>query len=418
MSNSCTRRTDCRLCGNTDLVLALPLAPSPIGDHYVSAEARSEPQPSYPLDLFLCNTCGHLQLLDVIAPESLFGEYTFVTASSTGLVQHFRDHAEQVAHRTGVPTGSLVVEIGSNDGTLLAFYRQRGLRTLGVDPAAGIAARATAAGIETLPALFTRGLAETIRRDRGPAALVEANNVYAHVDDIAGLTDGVRLLLAPDGVFVFEVSYLVDTLDKKLFDTVYHEHLSYHALEPLVRFFAAHDLELFDVERIPTKGGSIRGYVQPAGGPRARTAALDALLALEAGRGLDRPETFQRFAADLRIVKDRLHETLTALRGGGGGIAGFGASVTVTTLLHHFELGGMIDYLVDDNPAKQGSYSPGLHLPVLDSRTLHERQPTAVVILAWQYAAAIIKKHARYLDTGGTFLIPLPEVRTIGPGTP
>lgn len=413
MKSSCTRRTDCRLCGSPALTPALPIAASPIGDHYVPADRLAMPQPSHPLDLFLCAACGHLQLLDVLPPDLLFGDYTFVTSSSPGLVDHFRRHAEDVVRRTTPPAGSLVVEIGSNDGSLLRFYRDLGLRTLGVDPAAGIAAQASAAGIETLPAFFTRAVAETIRREHGTATLVEANNVYAHVDDIAGLTDGVRLLLAPDGVFVFEVSYLVDTIEKKLFDTVYHEHLSYHSLAPLVRFFEAHGLELFDVERIPTKGGSIRGFVQLHAGPRPRTAAVDELLGLERARGLASVETFRTFANELETVKERLHEQLSSIRDDGGEVAGFGASVTVTTLLHHFALGRMIDYLVDDNPAKQGLYSPGLHLPVRPSNVIHERPPAAVVILAWQYADAIMKKHARYLDAGGLFVVPLPTVRSV-----
>jgi SAM-dependent methyltransferase len=413
MKGSCTRRTDCRLCGSRALTLALPISASPIGDHYVPVDRLKHAQPSYPLDLFLCAACGHLQLLDVLPPDLLFGDYTFVTSSSPGLVEHFRRHAEDVVRRTTPPAAALVVEIGSNDGSLLRFYKALGLRTLGVDPAAGIAAQASASGIETIPTFFTREVAETMRRERGAATLVEANNVYAHVDDIAGLTDGVRLLLAPDGVFVFEVSYLVDTIEKKLFDTVYHEHLSYHSLAPLMRFFAAHGLELFDVERIPTKGGSIRGFVQLHGGPRPRTAAVDELLRLEQTRGMARVETFRAFADDLAAVKGTLHHELSSIRAGGGEVAGFGASVTVTTLLHHFSLGGMIDYLVDDNPAKQGLYSPGLHLPVRPSQAIHERPPAAVVILAWQYADAIMKKHARYLDTGGRFLVPLPEARIV-----
>jgi hypothetical protein len=287
------------------------------------------------------------------------------------------------------------------------------MRVLGVDPARQIARRATESGVETLPAFFNLAVAEKIRAERGPAALVEANNVYAHADDLAGITDGIAKLLAPDGVFVFEVSYLVDTLEKKLFDTVYHEHVSYHSVAPLVKFFAAHGLELFDIERIGTKGGSIRGYVQPAGGPRRRVPIVDELVELERRLQLDRVETFRKFAAELAAVRDRLHEVLREIRAAGGQIAGFGASVTVTTLLYHFGLGGLLDFLVDDNPSKHGLYSPGLHLPVVSSQALYERKPAATVILAWQYAEPIMKKHARYLEEGGRFVVPLPTVRVI-----
>jgi len=406
-------RTTCRLCGGPNLESALPIAATPIGDAYVPAARKDEPQPSFSLELYLCTDCAHLQLLDVVDPELLFGEYTFVTASSGGLVDHFRRHAEEVVRRASPAVGGLVVEIGSNDGSLLRFYQERGMRVLGVDPAREIARRATDSGIETLPTFFNLAVAERIRSERGPAALVEANNVYAHADDLAGITDGVAKLLAPDGVFVFEVSYLVDTLEKKLFDTVYHEHVSYHSVAPLAKFFRAHGLELFDIERIGTKGGSIRGFVQPAGGPKRRMSIVDELIALERQRKLDRVETFRSFAAELASIRDRLHEVLREVRAAGGLIAGFGASVTVTTLLYHFGLGEFVEFLVDDNPSKHGMFSPGLHLPVVSSQALYERKPAATVILAWQYAEPIMKKHARYLAEGGRFIVPLPDVRVV-----
>jgi SAM-dependent methyltransferase len=407
-------RTTCRLCGSTNLESALPIAATPIGDAYVPAAKKDDPQTVHSLELYLCTDCAHLQLLDVVDPEILFGEYTFVTASSGGLVDHFRRHSEEVVRRASPAAGGLVVEIGSNDGSLLRFYQQRGMRVLGVDPAREIARRATESGVETLPTFFNREAAEKIRAQRGPAVLVEANNVYAHADDLAGITDGVAELLAPDGVFVFEVSYLVDTLEKKLFDTVYHEHVSYHSVAPLVKFFLAHGLELFDIERIATKGGSIRGYVQPVGGPKRRMPIVDELVELERKLQLDRVETFRAFAAELSGIRDRLHQVLRDIRAKGGRIAGFGASVTVTTLIYHFGLGEFLDYLVDDNPSKHGLFSPGLHLPVVSSDALYEKKPAATVILAWQYAEPILKKHARYAAEGGRFIVPLPEVRVVG----
>jgi SAM-dependent methyltransferase len=407
-------RTTCRLCGGPNLESALPIAATPIGDAYVTAAKKDEPQPQFSLELYLCTDCAHLQLLDVVDPELLFGEYTFVTASSGGLVDHFRRHAEEVVARTTLAPGGLVVEIGSNDGSLLRFYQDRGMRVLGVDPAREIARRATESGVETLPTFFNLAVAEKIRAERGAAALVEANNVYAHADDLAGITDGVAKLLAPDGVFVFEVSYLVDTLDKKLFDTVYHEHVSYHSVGPLVKFFKAHGLELFDIERIGTKGGSIRGYVQPAGGPKRIRPIVDELVELESRRQFDRVETFRHFAGELDGIRDRLHELLQTIRNENGRIAGFGASVTVTTLIYHLRLGDFLDYLVDDNPSKHGLYSPGLHLPVVSSQALYERKPAAVVVLAWQYAEPIMKKHAAYATEGRKFIVPLPEVRIVG----
>jgi SAM-dependent methyltransferase len=380
----------------------------------VSAERVHEVQPSFPLTVYLCEACGHLQLLDVVSPEVLFREYTFETASSPGLVHHFRRHAGHVAERIGLRSDGLVVEVGSNDGSLLAEYKRMGVRVLGVDPARRIAASATERGIDTRCAFFSSQLARALRADHGPAALVEANNVYAHADDLVDLTEGVRDLLADDGVFVFEASYALDLIDSCLFDTIYHEHTSYHSVAPLVAMFERLGLELFDVERIATKGGSIRGYVQKRGGPRPVSDSVGETLALERSRGLADGSTYQRFAERLEVAKEVLHTSIAPFVARGEQVAGFGASVTVTTLIHHFELGGLIQYLVDDNPSKHGLYSPGLHRPVRSSEQLHGADPPGVVLLlAWQYAKPIVERHAKYAERGGRFFLPLPEPRFV-----
>lgn len=409
------RRTTCRLCDSPDLQLALPLTPTPIGDHYVPQSQREVPQPAFPLELHLCGACGHVQLLEVVDPVALFGAYTFVTASSLGLVEHFRRHADEVCRRFPPPSGSLVVEIGSNDGSLLRFYQDRGCRALGVDPARDVAARATAAGIETLPTFFTSQLARELREQRGPAAVIEANNVFAHADELRDIVRGVRALLADDGVFVFEVSYLIDLVEKCLFDTVYHEHLSYHSVEPLVRFFRSEGLELCEIERIGTKGGSLRGYVRHAAACPTPSPIVAELVALERRERIREPATWQRYTAELAAAKHALHRELDRVRNENKGpIAGFGASVTVTTLAYHFNLGARLALLLDDNPNKRGLLSPGFHLPVDSSDRLYAADPpAAVVVLAWQYADVIIGKHQRYLAAGGRFIVPLPKVRVV-----
>jgi SAM-dependent methyltransferase len=412
------RRSSCRLCDSSDLHLALPLTPTPIGDHYIAESQRDMPQPVFPLDLHLCGDCGHVQLLEVVDPQSLFGDYTFVTASSPGLVDHFRRHADEVCRRFPPAGGSLVVEIGSNDGSLLRFYQERDCRVLGIDPARDVAARAAAAGVETLPTFFTSDLAREIRSKRGPAALIEANNVFAHADELRDIVRGVRTLLADDGVFVFEVSYLIDIVEKCLFDTVYHEHLSYHSVEPLARFFRSEGLELCDIERIGTKGGSLRGYVRHAAACAAPSPIVAELIALEQRAKIRELSTWQRYTAELAVAKQALHRELDRVQSEDTGpIAGFGASVTVTTLLYHFDLGRRLSMLLDDNPNKRGLLSPGYHLPVCSSAQLYEpNPPAAVVVLAWQYADMIMGKHARYIDAGGRFIVPLPTVRVLTRG--
>lgn len=413
MSAIIHRRDTCRLCGSRDVELVFQLAPTPIGDAYVTADKRDVPQPLFPIDLFLCRACGLAQLLDVIAPEVLYGDYIYVTASSLGLGDHFRGYAEQVRDAIRPPQGSLVVDIGSNDGTLLKCFGQLGMRTLGVEPAEHIARAATAAGAETIAGFFTPDLARCIRDQHGPARVITANNVFANVDDLESMTTGIRDLLAPDGVFVCESYYVADVVRNMVFDFIYHEHISSFAVTPLHAFFERMGMRLLDVVHVPTKGGSLRYTVGLASGPRQPTPAVAALLEEERRAGVCDPRTFKAFAARIDALRVKTCETLADLQAAGRSIAGFGASITATTLIYHFSIGGSLDYLVDDNPAKQGRFSPGLHLPVHSATALYERRPDAVVILAWRYADPIIRNHQAYLRAGGRFIVPVPEVKVV-----
>jgi SAM-dependent methyltransferase len=406
-------RDTCCLCGSRNLQLVLSLAPTPIADDYVAADHLAETQEHFPLDLALCKDCGHTQLLDAVNPDLLFRNYTYRTSVSLGLVDHFRKVAERLIEQLQIGPGSLVVEIGSNDGSMLRFFKDRGATVLGVDPATGIAAAATASGIETIPKFFTPDLAARVRRERGPARLVIANNVFAHADALGAIADGIRELLAPEGIFVFEVSYMVDIVEKMLWDTIYHEHLCYHAVKPLENFFRLHAMQLVDVERIPTKGGSIRGIAQRKDGPRPVAPAVCELMDLEARIKFGEAQTFLDFAAKIQALKRQLLDLLAGLRAQGKTVAGYGASATVTTLLHHFDLGDKLDFIVDDNAVKQGTYSPGHHIPVLAPLALLDRRPDYVVILAWAYAEPIVKKNQTYLERGGHFIVPLPRNRII-----
>lgn len=408
-----TRRDSCRLCGASDLEVALSLAPTPIGDAYVPRQRLGEVQECFPLDVYLCRRCGHSQLLDVIDPTVLYADYIYVTSSSLGLVEHFESYANHVLARVNPPMGALVVDIGSNDGTLLRFFQQRGMHVLGVDPAREIAIRVGQSGIETLPDFFTADLGRKIRRERGPAAVVTANNVLANCDDLDDMIDGIHALLAPDGVFVFEVFYLVDLMQNVVFDFIYHEHLDYHTVKPLAAFFQRHGMELVDIERVSTKGGSLRGIVQVAGGPRSVSASIGTLLALEKDLAIHSVETFRAFSVQINGVRDRLLRLLRDLKEQGKMIAGYGASCSVTTLMYHFQLFDLLDFVVDDNPAKQGLSTPGCHIPVFSPQLLYERRPDYVVILAWRYFEPIIRQHREFLAQGGHFIVPLPQVEVV-----
>jgi len=408
----CHRRDTCRLCGGRRLTPVLELTPTPPANAFVDAARLSEPQQAYPLDVFFCEDCAHVQLLDVVDPELLFADYVYVSGTSPVFVEHFRAYAEAIANTYAPqsPNG-LVLDIGSNDGTLLSQFKALGFPVLGVDPAREIAARATAAGIETLPAFFSHYLARTLRQERGTAQIITANNVFAHADDLVGITEGIRTLLADGAIFVFEVSYLVDVFEKTLFDTIYHEHLAYHSVKPLQRFFQTQGMELIATERVGSHGGSLRGVAQLKGGPHRVTPSVQALIAREEELGLDRAETLQAFSDKIGRVKAELIALLRDLKSAGGTIAGFGAPAKATTLMYHFGIGpDVIDFIVDDSPLKQGLYSPGMHIPVLPSEAIFSKKPDAVVILAWNFAEPIMRNHARYLEQGGRFIVPLPNV--------
>lgn len=414
MSALCRRRETCRLCGSRRLKLALSLAPTPPANAFVPAERRGIEQPRFPLDVFFCEECHHLQLLDVVDPSVLFEDYVYVSGTSPVFVRHFEQYARDIFHRFIREPDRLVVDIGSNDGTLLKFFQQLGCRVQGVDPAKKIAETAAANGVPTIADFFTPALADRIRAEQGAAVVVTANNVFAHIDDLDAVVDGINRLLEPHGVFVFEVSYLADVVQNILFDTIYHEHLAYHSVRPLIRFFDNHGFELIEALRVPSHGGSLRGVAQRKGGPHAVGLSVSEAVSLERALGLDRLETFHAFAQNIERLKDQLGRLLRQLKADGNRIAGFGAPAKATTLMFHFEIGpDLIDFIVDDSPWKQGLFSPGYHIPVVPASELYRRRPNYVVVLAWNFADPIMNAHRRFLDEGGHFIVPLPELRVV-----
>ncbi len=407
------RRDTCRLCDSRELATVLSLVPTPIGDDFVPAARLADPQPACPLELMLCADCGQVQLLNVVDPDAIYREYTYTSSVSLGLVEHFERYVDDALPWVAPRADGLVVELGSNEGAMLRAFQKRGVRVLGVDPARQIAARATSAGVETLPEYFTPGLARTVRERYGPASLIIANNVFANIDDLHSVMAGVAELLSPDGAFVFETSYMLDVVERCLLDTIFHEHVSYFAVGPLERFFRRHGMTLVDVARVAPKGGSIRGFVRRTGAGRASTAVA-ASIAEERQAGLDRVDAFARLATRLEDRKRTLLDLLDDSRRQGQTIAAYGAAVGLTTMVYQFGLGPYLSYIVDDSETKQGTFSPGLHVPVLPSSALEERRPDATIILAWRYADPIMKRHTEYAARGGRFILPLPDVRVVG----
>jgi SAM-dependent methyltransferase len=412
MNVTMRRRSGCRLCGSSRLEKGFSLTPTPPANAFVPQAALSTPQITFPLDVYLCLDCGHLQLIDVIDPRVLFEHYVYVSGTSPSFVAHFQSYAEQTIEQLGLKPGDLVVDVGSNDGTLLSFFKEAGMRVIGIDPAIEVADLANKKGIDTINDFFTASLARDIVDKHGPAALITANNVFAHADDLQGILEAVRCLLSPSGAFVFEVSYLVDVYQNVLFDTIYHEHLDYHRVEPIRRFFKRNDMILFDSQRVSSHGGSLRGYAALAESGRSESANVSDLIKLEQQLKLGAIDTYREFAQQIDRRRLELTALIRGLKDAGKKIAAYGAPAKATTFMYHFGLGAdVIDFIVDDSPLKQGLYSPGLHIPVLPAQAMYDKRPDYVVVLAWNFADAIIQKHVSFSIDGGRFIVPFPNLK-------
>ncbi len=398
-------RETCRLCNSMNLVVALPLRPSPICDEYLTSPRK---QQNYPLNLLLCKDCGFVQIDCVIDPNIIYKDYIFVTTSSLPLRSHFSQYAADVVRRFTSNNEVFAVDIGSNEGTLLEELKLRGLRILGIEPSPEIADLSNTNGITTICDYFSSTLATKIVNTDGQADVVTINNVFANVDDLREFAKGLAVLVKPDGYLIIESSYLVDMLDNMVFDFIYHEHLSYLSIRPLEKFFCEYGFTLVDLVHVETKGGSLRYYFQKTVGSNSRTAHIERWREYEERKRVYSVNTYQQYEARIQVEKEKSHQELSKYTE--GSVVGYGASATTTTLHHHFELGEKIKYLVDDNPAKIGTFSPGHHLPVYDVSRLYKEEVGAIFIFAWRYAAEIMEKHPEFK---GKFIIPLPALTVL-----
>lgn len=408
------RRETCRLCESKNVQRVVKLEPIPLSENYCADSETGRKAPRLPVDLYMCADCGHVQQLDVVDSTSLWENYTYYSGEAKGMPEHFAQVAERVIRAYQPLPGSLVVDIGSNDGSLLKPFRSAGHRVLGIDPAKEVARLATASGISTIPELMSLDLARRVRQEHGMAHLVFNFNAFAHADDLGQMVDGIRALLAPDGVFLFEVQYLLDIIDRMLIATIFHEHMSHHSVKPMVRFLGRHGLELIDVERVPIQHGSLIGTVQLEGSRRQVGASVGELLELEEKRGLDKLATLRQFDARLKQLRGHTTELVRRWKEAKLSIAGYGAARSGPTLISQLGLTGAIEYIVDDHPQKVGRYSSGDGIPIVPTSELLKRMPDYTVILAWVHAQRIIDSNREYLEKGGHFVVLCPETRRVG----
>lgn len=406
------RRTTCRACGGVRLSSFLSLGPTPLANGFLRSEEEFAAEPTFPLDVFLCENCSLVQLLDVVDPEILFRDYVYVTGTSRTMAEHNALYADEVVAYVDAQPRELVVEVASNDGSLLKRFQPFGLRTLGVEPAANIAAIAREAGVPTVAEFFNLETASSVRAEQGAARAVIANNVLAHVDDTSDFLAGCRELLDDDGRVIVEVPYLRDLLEKLEYDTIYHEHLAYFSVTALMCVFGSAGLSIERVDRVPVHGGSLRVYAARREELAHHAPAAVEMAEEEAKLGLTSLARFEAFAHDVEANREALLELLTGLREDGRTLAAYGAPAKGNTLLNYCGIGpDLLPYTVDKSDLKVGSYTPGTHLPVRPTSVLAEEQPDCTLILAWNFAPEITHQEAAYRAAGGQFLVPIPEPR-------
>ncbi|MDA8716483.1 class I SAM-dependent methyltransferase [Alphaproteobacteria bacterium] len=409
-----TKREDCRLCNSSSLAKVLDLAPIPLSENYFLEQAKSKAAKRFPIDLYMCESCGHVQHIDVIDPAVLWDGYTYFSADSSGMVDHFNDVANFLIERIDPKKGSLVVDIGSNDGSFLRCFKDRGFEVCGVDPADQAAKRANDNGIRTFVDLFNCCSAKHVLSHFGKASIVTAFNVFAHADDLSEMIEAVKSLLNEDGVFVFEAQYLSDIVNKNLIATIFHEHISHHSVIPLKCFFDRLDMELIFLKHDDrVQHGSIIGAAQIKGQRRIVDKSVSEFVTFERRMELNKPKKIHDFGRTLKRQKLAVGEFVQKERLKGKTFAGFGAARSAPTLIAQFGLADCIDFIVDDSTAKLNCYSPGDGILVKSIDCLYEDSPDYTFILAWVHAFKIIEKHKKYLRNGGAFVLLSPNTKLV-----
>ncbi len=398
----------CRSCGSTALEPILSLGECPLADGLVDPSSVNGSDPRYPLDVVFCAGCSLVQLLETISPEVLFDDtYVYFSSFSDELLRHSRENAERLIASRRLGQASLVVEIASNDGYMLRNFAEQGIGVLGIDPAPGPAQAAEAIGIPTLRRFFGTELARNLRAEGKRADVVIANNVLAHVPDLNGFVEGIRIILKDEGMAVIEVPYVKDLIDRCEFDTIYHEHLCYFSVSALIPLFGRHGLSLNRVEHYPIHGGSLRLYV---GTSEEVEGSVRSCEEAERQCELTGPRYYRDFASRVRSIQADLLSTLRGLKEEGHSIAAYGAAAKGTILLNSTGIGrDLVDFVVDRNVHKQGRLMPGVRIPIDDPARLVRELPDYVLLLAWNFKDEILAQQEEYRGRGGRFVVPVPE---------
>ena len=403
----------CRICKSTKLYNFLSLGSMPIPNGFLTKEELSHDEPYYPLGAFVCESCWLVQLTHVIPPEIMFKNYLYIPSTSTTMLQHFRSFATDVVNKYKLEKDDLVIDIGSNDGTLLGFFKDEEISVLGVDPATNLAQVARLKGIDTIDDFFSPKLASQIVKQKGKAKIITATNVIAHIDDLHSVCEGVNVLLDDEGIFITEYPYLMDLLDNNEFDTIYHEHLSYFSIRPLIELFKKHNMRIIDIYRSSMiHGGSIRVFAAKNTSLHKQKPIVDEYVANETLKKMDRRSTYDDFARRVRSIKRDLIAYLKRLKKQNKKIIGYGASAKCNVLLNYCGIStNLLDYIVDSISYKQGRYTPGTHVPIYPENRLMKDMPDYALLTAWNFKEEILRKQLEYREKGGQFIITIPYLR-------
>lgn len=406
--------TTCRLCGSTSLASVVDLGATPPCERFLTAEQLDEPEVTYPLHLKVCTGCWLAQIPPLITPEDTFTEYAYFSSYSTSWVEHAREYVDGAVERLGLGEGSFVVEVASNDGYLLQHVVERGIRCLGVEPSKNVGEAARERGVPTVTAFLGPETGAAVRAEHGPADLVAANNVYAHIPDVIGFTKGLRALVADDGWVSIEVQHLLTLMEHNQYDTIYHEHFQYYTVASAQRALASGGLSLVDVELLPTHGGSIRLWARPqeaAGEPGER---VDQVLAAEKAAGLHELAGYTEFAARVAGVRRDLLRFLVEAAEQGRTVVGYGAPGKGNTLLNHCGVrADLLQYTVDRNPYKHGRFTPGARIPILPPERIAEDRPDYVLVLPWNLREELTAQLSFVHAWGGRLVFPIPRLEIV-----
>jgi SAM-dependent methyltransferase len=404
----------CRFCGEPLQLTLVDLGAQPPCESFIGAEQKNQKEPVYPLHVYVCNKCFLVQLEEFIAPKKIFTEYAYFSSYSKTWLEHAQKYAEMITKKLGLNQKSHVVEIASNDGYLLQYIKQKGIPVLGVEPAANVAKVATKKGIPTLVKFFNLETSLELVKENKQADLLIGNNVLAQVPDLNGFVEAMKTLLKPSGVITMEFPHLLRLIEENQFDTIYHEHFSYFSLFTVEKIFAHHGLIIYDVEILPTHGGSLRIYVrhvEDSDSSKTVTRNIAEVQRNEKIAGLNKLETYLSFSERVKEIERSLKDFLLGLKRNKKTIVGYGAPGKGNTLLNSCGISAdLLEYTVDKNPYKQGKFLPGTHIPILLPDRIKETKPDYVLILPWNIKEEIINQTSYIGDWGGRFVVPIPKV--------